>query len=69
MKHRKRSCLRCSGRQYEVGEIRVAGGAWSRMFNIQNKKYSAVSCEKCGFTEFYKGDATTLGNVFDFFVG
>ncbi|MBT8070399.1 MAG: GTP-binding protein [Xanthomonadales bacterium] len=69
MKHRKWSCLRCSGKEYEVGEIRAAGGAWSRMFNIQYRKFSSVTCGKCGFTEFYKGDATTLGNVFDFFVG
>lgn len=52
-----------------MGEIRAAGGAWSRMFNIQTRKFSTVTCEKCGFTELYKGEATKLGNVFDFFVG
>jgi predicted nucleic-acid-binding Zn-ribbon protein len=69
MKHRKWSCLRCSGKEYDVGEIRAAGGAWSRVFNVQNRKFSTVSCEKCGFTELYKADATRLGDVFDFFVG
>lgn len=67
MKHRRWRCLRCENSEYETGEIRVAGGVWSRIFDVQNKKYSAVTCEKCGFTEFYKRDASTLGNVFDFF--
>ncbi len=67
MKHRKWSCLRCSGGEYETGEIRVSGGFWSRIFDVQNKKYSAVTCGKCGFTEFYKRDVSTLGNIFDFF--
>ena len=61
--------MRCSGHEFETGEIRVAGGVWSRIFDVQNKKYNAVTCNKCGFTEFYKGDKTTLGNVFDFFTG
>ena len=69
MKHRKWSCLRCSGSEYDASEIRVSGGNWSRMFNVQNKKYSAVTCGKCGFTEFYKVDASKLGNVFDFLSG
>ena len=67
MQHSNWSCLRCSSRQFEAGEIRVSGGFWSRIFDVQNKKYSAVTCDKCGYTEFYKRDASTLGNVFDFF--
>jgi predicted nucleic-acid-binding Zn-ribbon protein len=47
--------------------MRVSGGFWSRIFDVQNKKYSAITCDQCGFTEFYKRDASTLGNVFDFF--
>ena len=43
MKHRKWSCTRCSGIEYETGEIRVSGGFWSRIFDVQNKKFSAVT--------------------------
>jgi predicted nucleic-acid-binding Zn-ribbon protein len=67
MEHRKWNCLRCSGGEFDTGEIRVSGGFWSRIFDVQNKKYSAVTCQKCGFTEFYARPASTLGNVFDFF--
>ncbi len=67
MQHNKWACMRCENKDYETGEIRVSGGFWSRIFDVQNKKYSAVTCTKCGYTEFYKGSSSTLGNVFDFF--
>ncbi|MBT4442558.1 MAG: GTP-binding protein [Oceanospirillaceae bacterium] len=67
MKHKKWSCIKCGNRDYAAGEIRVSGGFWSRIFDVQNKKYSAVTCTKCSYTEFYKGSSSTLGNVFDFF--
>ena len=37
--------------------------------DIQNKKFTTVSCGQCGFTEIYRGDSSTLGNVFDFLTG
>lgn len=69
MEHKKWSCIKCGNRSYDAGEIRVSGGFWSRIFDVQNKKYSAVTCSKCSYTEFYKGSSSTLGNVFDFFTG
>lgn len=69
MQHDRWSCPKCLNRNYETGEIRVSGGFWSRIFDVQNKKYTAVSCEKCSYTEFYKGNSSTLGNIFDFFTG
>ena len=44
MKHEKWSCPKCSHREYDLDEMRVAGSFWTKIFNIQNKKYSAVSC-------------------------
>ena len=67
MQHNNWCCPKCGNKNYETGEIRVSGGFWSRIFDVQNKKYSAVTCEKCSYTEFYKGSSSTLGNVFDFF--
>lgn len=61
-------CQKCSHKEYEVGEIHVAGGFWPKIFNIQNKKYASISCLKCSYTEFYKGQkASTVQNIFDFF--
>ena len=68
MQHANWSCRKCSQKEYEVGEMRVTGSFWTKIFNIQNKKYSSVSCSKCSYTEFYKGQPSSgLANVFDFF--
>ena len=68
MQHKNWRCLKCNEKEYDIGEIRVAGSFWTKIFNIQNKKYSSVSCLKCSFTEFYKGQpASSLANIFDFF--
>ena len=68
MQHKNWSCPKCSNIEYEVSEMRVAGSFWTKIFNIQNKKYSSVSCSKCSYTEFYLGQpSSTLANIFDFF--
>ena len=68
IKHEKWSCPKCSHKEYDLGEMRVAGSFWTKIFDIQNKKYSAVSCIKFSYTEFFKDQpASKLANVFDFF--
>lgn len=62
-------CAKCSSAEFETGEIRVAGGNWSRIFDMANKKFTSVTCKKCSYTEFYKGSPSTLGNILDFFTG
>jgi len=60
-------CPKCSGAQYEVGELRAAGGFWTKIFNVQNRRFSTVTCGQCKYTEIFATDSSTLGNVFDFF--
>jgi predicted nucleic-acid-binding Zn-ribbon protein len=62
-------CPKCASNEFETGQIRVSGGNWSRIFDMANKKYTAVTCKKCKYTEFYKGTASALGNILDFFTG
>jgi hypothetical protein len=59
-------CMKCGNREYEMGELRTSGGFWSKIFDVQNRKFTSVSCTECGYTEIYKGDSSMLGNVFDF---
>jgi len=61
------NCPKCGHDRYETDEITATGGFFSKFFNIQNKKFTAVSCRNCRFTEFYKGSTSTLGNILDFF--
>lgn len=60
-------CPKCAFNRYELGEIRAAGGFWSKIFDVQGKKFTTMTCARCSYTELFKGDTSTLGNVFDFF--
>jgi len=63
------TCVKCGSRQYETGEMRTTGGTLSKIFDVQNKKFSYISCRKCHYTEFYKASTGALSNIFDFFTG
>lgn len=60
-------CPKCGYQLYEVDEIRTTGSGLSRFLDIQNRKFSAVSCAQCRYTELYQAETSALGNVFDFF--
>jgi len=60
-------CPKYSNTTYEVDQMQATGGTFSKLFNIQNKKFSSVTCKKCTYTEFYKASTSRLSNIFDFF--
>ncbi len=60
-------CPKCGNTQFEADEIRTTGGRFSKIFDIQNKKFTAISCTKCKYTELYKGTTSAAGNILDFF--
>lgn len=62
-------CPKCGNTRYETDEIRTTGGALSKIFDVQNKKFTVVSCTNCHYSELYKGTTSTLGNIFDLFTG
>ncbi len=62
-------CPKCANNACEIGEIRAAGGFWSKIFDVQGKKFTSVTCNKCKYTEFYAAESSKLGNIFDFFTG
>jgi len=63
------TCPKCGSREYELDEIRTTGGGLSKLIDVQNKRFTAVTCTRCKYTEFYKARTSALGNIFDFFVG
>jgi predicted nucleic-acid-binding Zn-ribbon protein len=67
MKKKEYVCTKCGNRQYEVDQMRATGGAFAKIFDVQNKKFTTISCTQCGYTELYKRTTSTLGNVIDFF--
>ncbi len=60
-------CPRCSGQSYDTGELRGAGGFWSKIFDVQGARFSTVTCTNCKYTEFFKAPTSMLGNIFDLF--
>ena len=62
-------CPKCGNTTYDVAEVRAAGGFWSKVFDVQNRRFSTVTCRKCTYTELYRTDSSSLGSVFDFFTG
>ncbi|MBU1319672.1 MAG: zinc ribbon domain-containing protein [candidate division Zixibacteria bacterium] len=61
------TCPKCSNTQYQVGEMRAAGGFWSKIFDVQGKRFSTVTCSRCKYTEIFLAETSMLGNIFDFF--
>ena len=61
-------CPRCNHTGYETGEIHMAGGTWSKIFNVEGRKFTTVTCSNCRYTEMYEVEASKLQNVFDLFV-
>lgn len=62
-------CPKCSGRHYELLEISTTGKFWTRIFNLQLNKFTAVICKRCRYTELYQSPVTKFGQIADFFLG
>lgn len=62
-------CPKCGNEAYETDQIHTTGGKLAKMFDVQNKKFTTISCTKCGYTEIYKADVSDLENIFDFLIG
>ncbi len=60
-------CTKCGNTQCDVGEFRATGGFLTKVFDIQSKRFSTVTCTRCKYTEIYRADSSMLGNIFDFF--
>ena len=63
----KYHCPKCNNTTFETDQMQATGGTFSKLFNIQNKKFTSVTCKKCTYTEFYKASTSRLTNIFDFF--
>lgn len=67
MEKKTYTCPKCGGRKADIDSIRTTGSGFTRYFNIQNRKFTAVICSRCGYTEFYRGGSSSgASNVLDF---
>ena len=61
----KYHCVKCKSQDFEVGELMASGGGISSFFNLNNKRFYHLSCNDCGYTEFYRGSVSTKQKLFD----
>jgi len=62
-------CPKCGNREYETDQLQATGGNFAKLFDVQNKRFTTVTCTKCRYTELYKADKDQIGNVLDFVFG
>ena len=67
MESKQWTCLKCGNTSYEQDQFQATGGLFTKLCNVQSKKFTTLTCTSCKFTEIYKGDTSTLANVLDFF--
>ena len=61
-------CPKCGCTRYESDQFQATGGAFAKVFEMQNKRFITISCADCGYTELFKG-STSLGmNILDLLV-
>lgn len=60
-------CPKCGHEDAEVDEIATTGTGFSRLFDVQNRRFSVVTCRNCGYTEFYRGPEADV--ILDLFFG
>lgn len=62
-------CCKCGCHEFISDQFQATGGGFSKIFDIQDKKFITISCAKCGYTELYRAETTTGENVLDFLLG
>lgn len=62
------TCPKCDNRAFETDEFRATGGFLTKLFDIQTKRFTTVTCTRCQYTEIFRADSSKLGHLFDFFV-
>ncbi len=69
MEQKQYVCPKCGCRRYDADQFQATGGTFSKLFDIQNKRFITISCQQCGFTELYRAESDGAMNVLDFLIG
>lgn len=59
-------CAKCGNTSYEADRFQATGGNFAKIFDIQNKRFTTITCTECGYTELYKDVEDTGMNILDF---
>ncbi|MEG2165728.1 MAG: zinc ribbon domain-containing protein, partial [Ruthenibacterium sp.] len=50
-------------------QFQATGGNFAKIFDVQNKKFTTITCTRCGYTELYKSMNSDGWDVLDFLMG
>ena len=62
-------CLKCGHTEVTTDTISTTGSGLSKMFDIQTKQFTVVSCTNCGYSELYRDVGSRGGDFVDVFLG
>ncbi|WP_423745936.1 zinc ribbon domain-containing protein (plasmid) [Haladaptatus sp. SPP-AMP-3] len=62
-------CPKCDHTEVTTDSISTTGGGLSKMFDIQTKSFTVVSCSNCGYSELYKDVRNRGSDIVDVFLG
>lgn len=62
-------CPKCENQHYVSDQIQTTGGTFSKLFDVQNKKFVAISCTQCGYTELFRRQNSMGIDILDFLMG
>lgn len=52
--HHTGGCPKCGHTSTSQGSVAMTSAGLARMFDVQNNQFVTISCNNCGYTEFYK---------------
>ena len=65
MKNKGYICPKCGCTEFDSERIQTTGGNFSKVFDVQNKRFTAIICTRCGYTEFYRENSSLGWNIID----
>lgn len=60
-------CPKCGHEDADIDEVATTGTGLTKLFDLQNRRFRAVTCTNCGYTEFYRGQDADI--IIDLFLG
>ncbi|SDJ68509.1 zinc ribbon domain-containing protein [Salimicrobium halophilum] len=69
MAENEKGCVKCGSTEAGTKDVSMTGSGLSKMFDVQNNRFTVIYCENCGYSEFYNKEASTGSNIFDLFFG
>lgn len=69
MERKQYICDKCGCQHYTSDQFQATGGNFAKIFDVQNKKFTTISCKQCGYTELYRGTTSDGWNILDFLMG